>query len=175
MLECPPLLIYSISRLTARPPCGSCAASLTGPQLFIPPCGHQAAMGAVRVLVTTNSSPTATVPVESAPRFHPKNTSCFQEPIADHPKAFPDLQALRMTQPICGVDAGACKIHKKSFHLLSALNSGIVPVPLCWQLQYCRGRMRITIRARCLAFQARTAQCYYHLGHRIGGRSPHKW
>ena len=81
-------------------------------------------MGAVRVLVTTNSSPTATVPVESAPRFHPKNTSCFQEPIADHPRAFPDLQALRMTQPMCGVNAGACKIHKESFH--SSLPSTVV-------------------------------------------------
>ena len=61
-------------------------------------CGHvpQAVMGAVRVLVTFSSSPTAIMPEESAPKFHPKNTSCFQDPIADHPRAFPDLQAAQI-------------------------------------------------------------------------------
>lgn len=53
----------------------------------------QAVMGAVRVLVTFSSSPTAIVPDASEPKFHPKNTSCFHEPMADHPRVFPDLQA----------------------------------------------------------------------------------
>ena len=76
-------------------------------------------MGAVRVLVTFNSSPTAIVPEESAPRFHPKNTSCFQDPIADQPRAFPDLQAAQIhskpptMQPQCmpslHVDCRPCR------------------------------------------------------------------
>ena len=50
-------------------------------------------MGAVRVLVTLSSSPTAIVPEASALKFHPKKISCFQEAIADHPRAFPVLEA----------------------------------------------------------------------------------
>ncbi len=82
--------ICSSSRLMCRCITSQCATTTASGLQF---CISHAVMGAVRVLVTFNSSPTAIVPEESAPRFHPKNTSCFQDPMADHPRAFPDLQA----------------------------------------------------------------------------------